>query len=126
MDDQMTIKFGVAAVVAALLIAAYVIHWLWLRQTTRRTGEVLARYFNGELPLDQVARRAREVASRRFIGSPEFQALVQAAFQRAAETRLVPYSLEFERKLLKALAALKLEFGLPDRYQNEGWKAGRE
>ncbi len=126
MDDAMMIKYGVGAFIAALLVAAYVFRRLRLRQTMRRTSEVLAGYFNGELPLDQVARRAREVASRRFTGSPEFQALVQAAFQRAADTKPAPYSLEVERKLLNALAALKLEFGLPDRYQNEGWKPGRE
>ena|SRR5271166_5471947 len=127
MDDQTTIKLGVAAAIAVLLaVAVYVFRKLRLRQTTRRASEVVARYFNGELPLDEVARRAPEVASRRFTGSPEFQALVQTAFQRAAETRLVPYSLEVEKTLLRALAALKLEFGLPDRYQNEGWKPGRE
>ena len=126
MDDATTIKYGVVAFIVALLIAAYVFRRLRLHQAARRTGEVLARYFNGELPLDQVARQVPEVASRRFTGSPEFQALVQAAFQRAAETRLVPYSLEVEKKLLRTLAALKLEFGLPDRYQNEGWKPGRE
>ena len=29
-------------------------------------------------------------------------------------------------KLLTALADVKSEFGLPDRYRNEGWRAGRE
>ena len=128
MGNATTITYGIVAFIAALLIAAYVFHRLRLRQSMRRTGEVLARYFNGELPLDQVARQAPEVSSRGFTGSPEFQALVQAAFQRAAEARLVPdkHSLDVERKLLTALAAVKTEFGLPDRYQNEGWKAGRE
>jgi hypothetical protein len=126
MDDATAIKYGVVACIAALLIVGFVFRRLRFRRTTRRTSEVLARYFNGEVALDQVVRQAPEVASRGFTGSPEFQALVQAAFQRAAETRLAPYSLEVEKKLLRTLAALKLEFGLPDRYQNEGWKPGRE
>ena len=128
MDERTLINAGVAALVAALLVALYVIRWLRLRQTKRRMGECLARYFNGDLPLDQLARRAQEIASRRFTGSPECQALVQAAFQRSAEAKLAgkAHSLEAEKKLLTALAAVRSEFGLPDRYQNEGWKAGRE
>ena len=62
------------------------------------------------------------------MGSPECQALVQAAFHRAAEAKLVgrPHSLEIEKQLLTALADVKSEFGLPDRYRSEGWRAGRE
>jgi hypothetical protein len=91
-------------------------------------GEVLAGYFNGDLPLDQLAGRTREIASRSFIASPECQALVQAAFQRATEAKLVgkAHSLEVEKRLLTALAAVRAEFGLPERYRNEGWRAGRE
>jgi hypothetical protein len=46
------------------------------------------------------------------------QALVQAAFQRTADAKLAgnAYSLEAERRLLAALADVKSEFGLPDRY----------
>ncbi len=128
MDERTAINVGAAALVAVLLVAAYVIQWLRLRQAKRRMAECLAGYFNGELPLDQLARRAREIASRRFAASPECQALVQAAFQRSAEAKLAgkAHSLEAEKKLLTALAEVKSEFGLPDRYQNEGWKAGRE
>ena len=91
-------------------------------------GEFLAGYFSGDLPLDQLARQAQEVASPSFMGSPECQALVQAAFQRSAEAKLAgtAHSLEIEKQLLVALADLKSEFGLPDRYQSEGWRAGRE
>ncbi len=91
-------------------------------------GDFLAGYFNGDLPLDQFARRAHEVASRRFIGSPECQSVVQTAFQRAAEAKLVDkaHNQEVEKKLLIALAAVRSEFGLPERYKNEGWRAGRE
>jgi hypothetical protein len=128
MDETTVIGVGGAALVAALVVAAYVVRWLRLRETRRRMGEFLASYFNGDLPLDQLGRQAREIASRRFMGSPDCQALVQAAFQRSAEAKLAgkAHSLEIERKLLTALANVKLEFGLPDRYQSEGWRAGRE
>jgi hypothetical protein len=128
MDERTVINVGAAALIAALLVAAYVIRWLRLRLTKQRMGECLAGYFNGDLPLDQLARRAQEVANRRFMGSPECQALVQAAFQHSAEAKLASkaHSLEAEKKLLTALAEVKSEFGLPDRYRNEGWKAGRE
>ena len=91
-------------------------------------GEFLTGYFNGDLPLDQLGRRAQEVASRRFIGGPDCQTLVQAAFQRSAEAKLAgkAHSLEIEKQLLAALADVKAEFGLPDRYRSEGWRAGRE
>jgi hypothetical protein len=128
MDKRIAINLAVAALVAALLIAAYIIHWLRLRQTKQRMEQFLAEYFNGDLPLDQLARRAREVASRSFIGSRDCQALVQAAFQRSAEAKLVgeAYSLEIEKRLLAALADVRSEFGLPERYRSEGWRAGRE
>jgi len=128
MDERTLINIGAAALIAALLIAACVVRTLRLRETKRRMGEVLAGYFNGDLPLNQLARRAGEIASRSFIGSPECQALVQAAFQRAAEAKLVgkAHSLEVEKRLLTALAAVRAEFGLPERYRNEGWRAGRE
>jgi hypothetical protein len=128
MDERTVINVGAAALVAALVIAAYVIRWLRLRETKRRMGDFLAGYFNGDLPFDQLAQRAREVASRSFLGSPECQALVQAAFQRSAEAKLAgkAHSLEVERNLLTALADVKSEFGLPDRHVSEGWRAGRE
>ena len=128
MSERTVINVGAAALVVALLIAIYIIRWFQLRQTKRRMREYLAGYFKGDLPLEQLARRAREVASRSFMGSPECQALVQAAFQRSAEAKLAgkAHSLEIEKQLLTALADVKSEFGLPERYQNEGWKAGRE
>jgi len=128
MDERIAINVGAAALIAALLVAAYIVHWLRLRETKRWMGECLAKYFNGDLPVDQLDQRAREVASRRFMGSPECQALVQAAFQRAAEAKLAgkAHSLEIEKQLLAALANVKSEFGLPDRYRSEGWRAGRE
>ncbi len=128
MDERTAINVGVAALVAASVIAAYVVRRVRVRETKRRMGEFLAGYFNGDLSLDQLARRAREVSSRRFIGSAECQAVVQTAFQRAAEARLVgkAHTQEVEKKLLTALSAVRSEFGLPEQYKNEGWRAGRE
>ena len=95
---------GVAALIAALLVVAYLIRRIWLRETKRRIRESLTGYFNGDLPLDRLAQLAREIASRRFMGSPECQALVQAAFQRSAEAKLAgkAHSLEIEKQLLFA------------------------
>jgi hypothetical protein len=128
MDERNLMTAGAAALIVALLVVAYFIRWLRHRETKRRMGECLAGYFNGNLSLDRFAQRAQEIASRRFMGSPECQALVQAAFHRAAEAKLVgeAYSLEIEKQLLAALADVKSEFGLPDRYVSEGWRAGRE
>jgi hypothetical protein len=128
MDERTAISVGALALIAALLVVAYLLRWLRLRETKRRMGECLARYFNGDLPLGQLAQRAREIASRRFMGSPECQALVQAAFQRSAEAKLAgkAHSLQIEKQLLTALADVKSEFGLPDRFRSEGWRAGRE
>jgi hypothetical protein len=128
MDERSVTNIDAAVLIVALVVVAYVIRGLRLRQTKRRMGECLAEYFNGDLPLDQLARRARGISSGRFMGSSECQALVQAAFQRSAEAKLVgkAHSLEIEKRLLTALADVKSEFGLPDRYQNEGWKPGRE
>jgi len=128
MDRKAMINVGAAALVAALLIAAYVIRWFRLRATKRRIGEFLAAYFDGDLPLSQFAQRAGEVASRSFLGSADCQALVQAAFQRSAQAKLTgeAHSLDTEKKLLAALADVKAEFGLPERYKSEGWRVGRE
>ena len=128
MDERTAINAGAVALICVFLIVSYAIRGVRLRKTKRRIGEFLADYFNDGLPLDQLSRRARDVASWRFIGSPECQALVQSAFQRAAEAKLAgkAHSLEIEKKLLTMLAAVRSEFGLPERYQSEGWKAGRE
>ena len=128
MDLTITSGEVFGALIVALLIVAFLVRRRRLLQTERQLRAFLARYFNGEISLDQLAGQARKVASRQFIGSAEFQSLTQAAFQHAAETRLdrQAHSLEAEKKLLTALAALKSEFGVPDRYQSEGWRPGRE
>lgn len=128
MDERIAINVGAAALIAAVVVIAYLVRWARLRQAQRRMAEIVAGYFNGDVPLDQLIGRARQVASRSFIGSSECQAIVQAAFHRAAEVKLAgaAYSLEAEKKLLNALADVRTEFGLPERYLNEGWRAGRE
>jgi hypothetical protein len=127
-DERTAINAGAVALIAVFLIVCFAIQRLRLRKTKRLIGEFLADYFNDGLPLEQLSRGARDVASWRFIGSSECQALVQSAFQRAAEAKLAgkAHSLEVEKRLLTMLAAVRSEFGLPERYQNEGWKAGRE
>jgi hypothetical protein len=128
MDERSMVIAVAAALIAALLVVMYLIRRLRVRETKRRMGECLAVYFNGDLPLDRLAQLAREIAGRRFTGGPECQALVQAAFHRAAEAKLFAnaHSLETEKQLLAALADVKSEFGLPDRYLSDGWRAGRE
>jgi hypothetical protein len=83
MDERTAINVGTLALIAALLVVSYLIRWHRLRETKRRMEECLARYFNGDLPLDELS-------------------------------------------LLTALADVKTEFGLPDRFRSEGWRAGRE
>ena len=50
MDERIAINVGAAALIAVLLVAAYIIRWLRVRETKRRMGEFLAKYFNGDLP----------------------------------------------------------------------------
>jgi hypothetical protein len=90
--------------------------------------ELFDRYFRGDVPVDQLGQRTRQIASRHFMGSAEFYSLAVTAFQSAADAALAhqPHSAERQSKLVRLLAALKNEFGLTDRYQIEGWRAGRE
>ena len=85
-------------------------------------------YFRGDVFADQLGQRARQIVSRHFIGSAEFFSLAVAAFQSAVDAKLAhqPHSEERQKKLLRMLAALKNEFGLPDRLLIEGWRSGRE
>ncbi len=85
-------------------------------------------YFRGDVPVGQLGQRTRQIASRHFMGSAEFYSLAIAAFQGAVDATRAhqPHAEELQKKLLRLLAALKNEFGLTDRYQIEGWRAGRE
>src|SRR5271166_4003825 len=123
-------KTGIIVIVVAALAAAIVLLVNRYRQLRARGPmmELLNAYFRGEASLDQVARRAREMAPRHFTSGPEFQSLAVAAFQHAASERLMgkPHTMKDEAELLKMLAAVRNEFGLPERYRIEGWRAGRE
>jgi hypothetical protein len=122
-------KTWIIVVVVAALAAAIVFAVNRYRQFRARRPimELLNAYFRGEASLDQVARRAREVAPRHFTSGDEFQSLTVAAFQSAAEAKFAhkPHSMKDESELLHLLAALKNEFGLPDRYRLEE-RPGRE
>jgi hypothetical protein len=116
--------------VAALAAVIIVFFFAGRLRRMRAKGpmmELLNAYFRGEASLDQIARRARDVGPR-YAGSDEFQSLAVAAFQGAADSKLVheAHSLKDESRLLHLLAALRTEFGLPERYKIEGWRAGRE
>jgi hypothetical protein len=90
--------------------------------------ELFKKYFQGDMPANQLGWRTRQIVSNRFTGSSQFYSLAVAAFQSAVNANFAPQppSEERERKLLKLLAGLKNEFGLPERYRIEGWRAGRE
>jgi len=120
------------AVGVILAVAAGIAVWLVRRRGELRTQQqvraLLADYFNGDMSVEQLSRRSRDIASRRFLSSPEVQAMAWAAFQHAADAKsaaLAHSGAEADR-LMRALGELKKEFGLPDRYRNEGWRAGRE
>ena len=117
----------VAAIVVAALLCLYVV-WRHRRNRRKRLiGQLLKDCFEGRVAVEHVGPRALEITARRFLGGPEFFAMTHSAFQQAAEAKLAGgYSLEVEQRLLRLLAALKSEFGLPDRYLSEGWRAGRE
>jgi hypothetical protein len=85
-------------------------------------------YFRGHVTAHELGQRARQIASRRFTGSPAFYAIAISAFQNATDATVAKqsHSAADEGKLLRLLAALKVEFGLTDRYQIEAWRAGRE
>ena len=90
------------------------------------TIELLNGYFQGDIDARQFARRLRELGEYGFTGGSEFYALMTAAFQRAAAVRLAlhQHTLGDESKLLRSLAALKGELGLPDLYRIEAWRPG--
>jgi hypothetical protein len=69
-----------------------------------------------------------EIVSVQYTYSDEFYALVVSAFQAAVDATFSrqSHTAQADRKLLSALAALKQEFGLTDRYQVEAWRPGRE
>ena len=125
--DRVTVVIIVLAVVAVGSTAVYFL-WNCRRRAKRLTMELLKGYFQGDIDARQFARRMRESGDYGFTGGAEFYALVTGAFQRAADAQLAhhPHTNEDESKLLRSLAALKEEFGLPDCYRIEPWRPGRE
>ena len=90
--------------------------------------DLLRSYFKDDMPANQLGRRTREIVSEHFTYSDEFYSLVVSAFQTAVDATFAqqPHTEQAERKLLNAMAALKREFGLTDRYQVEAWRPWRE
>jgi hypothetical protein len=125
--DRVTV---VIIVLAVLAVGSTAVYFLWnrRRRAKRLAMELLKGFFHGDLDARQFARRMRESGDYGFTGGAEFYALVTGAFHRAADAQLAHHShtKEVESKLLRSLAALKEEFGLPDCYRIEPWRPGRE
>jgi hypothetical protein len=126
-DTIAIIASGALLAAAILVLCAGHLH---RRHHLRRlmVMDLLKSYFKGDMPALQLGRRTREVASRHFTGSDEFYALAVSAFQSAIDATLAQqaHTKQSERRLLNAMATLKQEFGLTDRYQVEAWRPGRE
>jgi hypothetical protein len=125
--DRVTV---VIIVLTVLAVGSAAVYFLWnrRRRAKRLVMELLKGYFQGDIDARQFALRMRESGEYGFTGGAEFYALVTGAFQRAADALLAhhPHTNEDESKLLRSLAALKEEFGLPDCYRIEPWRPGRE
>jgi hypothetical protein len=121
---------AVIIVLAVLAVGGAAVYFRWNRRrlTKRLTTELLKGYFQGDIDARRFARRMRESGDYGFTGGADFYALVTGAFQRAANAQLAhhPYTVEDQNKLLRSLAALREEFGLPDLYRTEAWRPGRE
>lgn len=127
-EDTISIIVG-AAILAIILLSASFAHWRHeLRARRLVILDLLKNYFQGRLPIDRLGERIREVAGRYLMRDTVLYALAIAAFQHAVDEKLAApaHSYDEQTRLLGLLAALKKEFGLPDRYQIEGWRAGRE
>ena len=124
MDRVTAIVLGVAALGAML---AFVIYWNRRLRTAQRMHDLLEEYFQGTIPVGQLGQRARAIASSAFFGGPAFFSLATSAFQHATDASRAKQanSKEDEDELMRLLADLKREFGVPDRYKFEG-RPGRE
>jgi hypothetical protein len=127
-NDTITLIIS-AVLLAAALTVLFVSHLRRRNHLKRQLVVDLFRsYFKGEVPAYQLSRRTREIVSVQYTYSDEFYALVVSAFQAAVDATFSrqPHTAQADRKLLSALAALKQQFGLTDRYQVEAWRPGRE
>jgi hypothetical protein len=127
-NDTITLIIS-AVLLAAALIVLFASHLRRRNHLKRQlVMDLLKSYFKGNVPANQLGRRTREIVSAHYTYSDEFYALVVSAFQAAVDATFArqPHTAQADRKLLSALAALKQEFGLTDRYQVEAWRPGRE
>ena len=125
--DRLVIFQIACAVCAAAVVIAYLVHRSRQGRYRRLMEGPLEEYFAGQVEIGQLGRRARETVGRGFLSGNEFFAEAVAAFQRAVDAaRADKRPGQDEDKLVRLLAALRNEFGLTERYKNEGWKAGRE
>lgn len=126
-DDPFSLIVG-GAVLIVVLSSIYFAQWRHRLQTKRLLIlELLKGYFQGKVPMDQLTRRVREIAGHYLMRDAQLYPLVIAAFQNTLDATIADaHRKEDETKLLGLLATVKKEFGLPDRYQIEGWRAGRE
>ena len=130
MDNDIFSSIVWAAALLGILISFCLARWR-RRQRTKRLliRELLKSYFQTDMPANELRSRIREIGNYYFTRSTELYALVIAAFQGAVDDEKLARQADFkegERKLLSRLAVLKKEFGLPDLYQIEGWRAWRE
>jgi len=126
MDRQVVFQI-VCAVCATAVVIGFLAHRHRQDRHRRLIQDPLDAYFAGEMEIGQLGLRARETVGRRFLGGNEFFAEAVAAFQRAVDAaRAKKRPGQDEDKLMRLLATLRNEFGLTERYKNEGWKAGRE
>jgi hypothetical protein len=127
-SDTITLLISAALLAAALigLLAGRLRRQNHLKR--QLVMDLLKSYFKGDVPATQLGQRTREIVSPHFIGSDEFYSLAASAFHGAVDATVArqPRTEQAERKLLSAMAALKQEFGLTDRYQVEAWRPGRE
>lgn len=126
-DDPFSLIVG-GAVLIVVLSSIYFAQWRHRLQTKRLLIlELLKRYFQGKVPMDQLTRRVPEIAGHYLMRDAQLYPLVIVAFQNTLDATIADaHRKEDETKLLGLLATVKKEFGLPDRYQIEGWRAGRE
>ena len=124
--DTITI-IASGALLALALVVLYA-GYLRRRHHVRRllVTDLLRDYFRGHMPAPQLKRRTKSPASI----SPAAMNSMRSLFLlfKAADSALAPQaqSKQSQRKLLNAMANLKQEFGLTDRYQIEAWRPGRE
>jgi hypothetical protein len=129
MDGDTIMYFVWGVFLLGILISVSLAYWRRRLRTKRSLlMDLFNDYFCGDLPRDQLGPRVRQIAGRHFIGSAEFYSLAISAFQGAVDARLTnqSHSETQQKKLLRLLATLKIEFGLTDRYLIEGWRTGRE